>query len=282
MNKGPKVLIFGRSGYLARAYSRYFSSSVLSKADITNSKEIRHAIQESRPDVVINVAAKTRGAQHNSTRGCEESPELIEITRKVNSEGAGLVAQECSGLGIYLVHLSTGSIFQGDNHGDGFREDDTPTPIGHYAQMKVEGEQRVLRANAGAVLRIQMPVSGQPHQRNLITKLENAQDIMSIRTSITVVPDLLYATRCVIEQRLMGIYHVVNSPATNPIEIMCWYCSLVNPRHPFKNVSHQEAMRRGYYDCVLSTTKLEAKGIVLPSTEQAVKACLEEYRRVRR
>jgi 3,5-epimerase/4-reductase len=274
--KGP-VLIFGGKGYLASHFYRHFSGIdggvVLAETDVTQLHKVNAILNAFKPRAVINAAAKTHGWGKANIAGCEVSPWAKQQTRRVNTNGAGIVAYMCAEHGAYLVHISTGSIFQGDNGGKGFLETSLPAPTSHYASTKLQGDGLVAARRVGAILRIQMPVSADEHPRNLITKLAGAKQVMDLRNSITSVPSLLSVIERMLEKRAIGIFNVVNpGPVSHP-EIVDWYCDIVDSAHR----GQYEVIAGTAESCVLSTEKLERIGIHLPCAEQAIKDCLRSY-----
>lgn len=274
--RGP-VLIFGGEGYLARHFCRYFSEisggAVLAKTDVTQLKDVEKMMDLVKPAVVINAAGKTHGWGKANISGCEVNGEAKRQTWLVNTLAAAIVADACVKYGAYLVHISTGSIFQGDNEGKGFSETSVPTPTSWYAQTKVQGDGLVEERGVGAILRIQMPVSADEHPRNLITKLAGFKGVMDLKNSITVVPDLLSVVEQMFEKRPKGIFNVVNPCPTSHAEIVDWYCDLVDPEHRDEYSVVEGTVER----CVLVTDKLESIGIQLPCAEWAIKECLRRY-----
>lgn len=273
---GP-VVIFGGKGYLANHFYRYFSQIsadvVLADTDVTQLKDVRKKLDEVKPSVVINAAGKTHGWGKTNIAGCEVSGEAIRQTWFVNTLAADIVAWACAERGIYLIHISTGSVFQGNNEGKGFSETSKPTPTSWYARTKVQGDGLVEARRAGAILRIQMPISADQHPRNLITKLAGATRVMDLRNSVTVVSSLLSVVEQVIHDRPVGIFNVVNPGAVSHPEIVGWYCDIVDPTHR----SAFEVVEGTAESCVLSTQKLESIGIRLPCAEIAIKECLQRY-----
>ena len=64
---------------------------------------------EHRPEVVINCAGKTG---RPNVDWCDAHPDE---TLRVNVTGAITLLEECRRLGIYLVHLSSGCIYEGED-----------------------------------------------------------------------------------------------------------------------------------------------------------------------
>src|SRR6185437_7923206 len=121
-----KVLIFG-NGQIANFYIDHFKNSetiaVVAEADITNKDQIKNAIDEFEPTVVINTAAKT-------------NLEWCGIHRlesfDVNVLGAGNIAEACDNAGVYFIHFSSGCIFSSTDGTDAKDEEALPNPSSYY------------------------------------------------------------------------------------------------------------------------------------------------------
>ncbi len=81
------------------------------------------------PDVVIHCAAVT------DVDRCETDPETA---YRINSEGAGNIAQACAECGARMVLISTDHVFDGVS--GPYSENDIPNPVNVYGRSKLEGE----------------------------------------------------------------------------------------------------------------------------------------------
>lgn len=175
--------------------------------DITDEKRGFEILKTFRPDLVINLAAKT------DVDGCEDDVYLAE---RVNAYGAGCVAKLCAEFGIGLVHFSTDYVFDGKK-GSPYYEDDTPSPISVYGKTKYEGEKRVLSIHPSPLIIRTQWIYGKGG-RNFVDKI---LDLSSVNSEIKVVSDQFgsptYAKdlgeplRLLLEGRKTGIYNIVNS-----------------------------------------------------------------------
>jgi dTDP-4-dehydrorhamnose reductase len=112
--------------------------------DLTNRASVLAGLEATRPDVVINAAAYTAVDK-------AETDEAAAM--RVNSDGAGHVAEAAARLGVPLLHLSTDYVFDGllDRP---YREDDPTAPTGAYGRSKLAGERLVTeRCENSVVLR---------------------------------------------------------------------------------------------------------------------------------
>jgi 3,5-epimerase/4-reductase len=193
-----------------------------------------------------------------------------------------VLGASCMKRGIYLVHFSSGCIFDGPSPGPhGWRETDTPGTVSHYAESKVKGEMGLSDADT-LILRLRMPIDGDRHPRNLITKLAGYPEVIDVNNSVTVIPDFLEAMRMLVERRKTGVYHVTNPVPVRHTNILAWYREIVNRNHDYKLVPVEEMSRlatTGRSNCILDTTKLESEGIFMRPANVAIRGCLHEYAR---
>jgi dTDP-4-dehydrorhamnose reductase len=130
-----KIAIFGVSGQLGRDVSAALSAHDVvgvehARADIRDASAVVDALEDERPDWVVNCAAMT----HVDRCETEVMPAL-----EINALGAGHVARAAHAVGARLIHVSTDYVFDGRNPG-AYREDDPPRPINVYGMSKLAGE----------------------------------------------------------------------------------------------------------------------------------------------
>ena len=230
--------------------------------------------KSTKPDVVINAAGKTG---RPNVDWCEDHK--LETVNS-NITGPLVLLNACSQKNIRLVHLSSGCIFDGSEI---FTEESTPNPVSFYAWTKAQCDE-MLKEFPVLILRIRMPVDDAPSNRNLIDKLAKYEKIVDVENSITVISDLLSATKQLIDQNAIGIYNMVNPGSIKHAEILALYKELVDPAHTFELVSMEDLAKQGLIkagrsNCVLSTEKLSAAGIQMREVHEAVRDCLTKYRK---
>ncbi len=282
-----KYLIFGRSGWLAQKFNKFLEDSEISEVDITDLGAIRKELDEKKPEVVINAAGITG---RPNIDWCEEH-KLETITGNVT--GPLNILQVCEERKIYWVHLSSGCIFQGSGpHHKGFSalgrpasgwiEEDEATPPSFYSWTKFWADE-ILKNFPILIVRLRLPVDVEPNPRNLIDKLLKYDKVIDSKNSVTVIPDLMEATRQLIDKKRTGIYHVVNPGFISPSEIMELYKKIVDPSHKFEVVSDKELYKKGLVkavrsNCVLNSDKLQKEGIILKPIKERIVEVLKEYK----
>lgn len=138
------ILVIGKHGQVARALARAGDVTVLGRPelDLENAAATRATIAAMRPSVVINAAAYT---------AVDKAEDERDRAFAINAVGAEAVAQAANDVGAPIIHVSTDYVFSGDKAAP-YLETDSTGPTGVYGASKLEGEQRVLAANARAII----------------------------------------------------------------------------------------------------------------------------------
>lgn len=294
-----KYLIFGKNGWIAGKLNNFLNSeskgfraqnnadsnaeqrgiiAEISDVDITDLQAIRKELNEKKPEIVINAAGITG---RPNIDWCEEH-KLETIAGNVT--GPLNILQACSEKNIYWVHFGSGCVFQGaGNKGKGWKENDKANPPSFYSWTKYWADS-ILRHFPMLIVRLRLPIDIKPSQRNLINKLLEYSQVIDTQNSVTIIPDLLEATKKLIDKRKTGIFHVTNPGTISPSEIMELYQKEIDSNHKFKIISEQDLYKKDLAkavrsNCVLSTDKLQAEGIKLKPIKQRIKEVIKEYKK---
>lgn len=257
--KNDKILIFGH-GQMANFYKNYFDSegiaSEITMADILNVEEIQKAVDEFKPTVVINTAAKT-----NLEWCANNKLEAFNI----NVLGADNLAQMCDKNGIYFVHMSSGCIMASKDENDAKSEEDQPLPISYYSWTKVWAENMIGFKKSNdfkyLILRPRQPVSAQVNYKNMLLKLLTFSKFIDTPNSGTVIEDLMGWTKTLIEKRITGVINVANKGWTTPYNIGLILKKHVLPSLPVNKIEKSELNQltpEKRVDTVLDVARLES------------------------
>jgi len=267
-----KILIFGAKGYIGQHFLSIFPDALTPDTDIADQQGVAHILDAEKPDVVINCAGKTGKP---NVDWCEDHK--METLRS-NVTGPLILLEECLKRDIYLVHMSSGCMFTGNDGGNGCTEETFPNFSGsYYARTKAASDQ-LLKEFPVLILRIRMPFDGSDHPRSLISKLKKYPKVLDEQNSITYIPDFLNASAKLIEKRKTGIYHITNPGTISPFEVMELYKKIVQSDHAFERLEVQNlntVVKAGRSNCVLNTQKLAEEGIAMLPVEKAVETALE-------
>ena len=177
-----RVLVFGRSGQVARALAEAGAAAgddvtCLGRdaADLMAPGAAAAAIREAAPGAVINAAAWT------DVDGAETAEA---DAMRLNGDAPGEMARACADLDLPFVHVSTDYVFDGRGQAP-FAPGDPVAPLGAYGRTKLAGEEAARAAGgAHAILRTSWVVS--PHGRNFLTTMLR---VGADRDRLTVVED---------------------------------------------------------------------------------------------
>ena len=211
---GKKILITGSQGMLATdlagvaALSGYEVIGLSHRdLDVTQSVQVRHTLEQVRPDVVVN-------SPGIGVDVCEERPEE---GYRIHAWAAGTVARQCQRTGAAFVYISTCGLF-----GDEvklYSEYDPVVLKTRYARSKFLGEQQASReCERTFVIRPGWLFGGTPsHQRNFVYQryleaqrepvLRSANDKFG---SPTFTRDLAAKILELVATDEYGLYHVTN------------------------------------------------------------------------
>ncbi|UYQ72597.1 dTDP-4-dehydrorhamnose reductase [Pelagibacterium flavum] len=173
-----KVLVFGKTGQVARELSRRspegWEMTTLGRedADLCDPESCAEAINIRRPDAVINAAAYT---------AVDRAETQEDLARRINAYSPAAMAQAAASICIPFLHISSDYVFDGASSIP--QRPDCPTsPVNAYGRTKLAGEEAV-RAAGGkyAILRTSWVFSS--HGTNFVKtmlRLGREHDVLSI------------------------------------------------------------------------------------------------------
>jgi dTDP-4-dehydrorhamnose reductase len=225
------------------------------------------------PDAIINCAA------YNDVDGAEDHP--VDALN-ANSFAVRALARAAAERDATFVHYSTDFVFDGTASRP-YTETDPPNPRSTYAASKLLGEWFAVDAPRSYVLRVESlfgrAAGGGPSKGSVATiakALEAGEEarVFEDRTvSPTYIIDAANATLQLVEQSAPpGLYHCVNAGHCTWLEFARELARQLNvePRLvPVRMADLALRAARPLY-CALSTAKLAAAGIVMPTWQDAV------------
>jgi glucose-1-phosphate thymidylyltransferase len=271
-----KILIFG-NGYLGNRLLQAWPEAVMSKAMIDDKFAVLKALDEHKPDAVVNCAGAT-GVPN--VDWCESH--LAETFRS-NAIGPMVLAEACQEKSIYLLHLGSGCIFYGPSPDPaGWRETDFANPSAFYSRTKYASDLVLSKLPNVAIARLRMPIDSIPGPRNLINKLAQYKQVVDVENSVTVVDDLIHVLHELIIKRGTGIFHVVNPSTMRHRDLLALYKELVDPNHACEWIKPDELVGRGLAvkgrsNCILQSKRLAELGIQMRPIDVALRDTMEKY-----
>jgi len=208
-----RVLITGGRGQLARWVQRTAPAAAdiaaLSRQelDITDAAAVERAIQEMRPQLVVNCAAYTQVDRAEAEK---------EQAFAVNAEGAGNLAKSAERAGAKFIHVSTDFVFDGHSSRP-YATDALTGPINVYGQSKLAGERAVFLAAPDALI-VRTAWLYDNGGRNFVTTMLR---LMAERDELRIVEDQVGTpTNCrtlasaiwnLVDRRAAGLYNATDA-----------------------------------------------------------------------
>jgi dTDP-4-dehydrorhamnose reductase len=186
--------------------------------DITDAQQIDQVFNEYKPDAVIHTAAMTNVDQCESDHsGCDE----------LNVHAVRYISEACDKYGIYLAHLSTDFIFNGEK--GPLTEEDIPDPISYYGESKLKAEQIVQQMKGSwSILRtvLVFGIVSDMSRSNIVLwvkkNLEQGKNIKVVNDqwrTPTLAEDLAMGCFLAVKNKAKGVYNVSGKDLLTPYDI---------------------------------------------------------------
>jgi len=257
-------IVFGHKGFLGKNIvnvlenkKKVFIQSDIRLDDISG---IENLLARYNPKYVINCAGLTGTP---NIFWCEDHK--IE-TIETNILFQLTLAKLCREKNIHLTILGSGGIFENDTF---YTENDKGNNNStFYSKSRIDLENIIQHYNV-LYLRINYPISNDPSDKNLLTKLLSYKKINDIEFSITYIDELFPLLIEMIENGEIGICNFVNEGVMSPVKIMEIYNKHIH--HDFEILKIEPD--RSY--AKLEIGKLRKYNI--STIEEACEKCIIEY-----
>ena len=274
-----KILLLGSTGFIGSHFKTALPDAGFEvsspRIEVRDYTAIKNEVDKLRPDIIINATGMTG---RPNVDWCETHPAK---TFSVNVGGSVNIASVAKEFDIYMVQMSSGCVYEGDNDGKGFTEESEPNFYGSvYSRSRICSEMTLKEFDNVLQLRIRIPITSKPSPKNLIDKLLKYDKIINIKNSCTVIEDFVPASIELIKRGEKGIFNMTNIGAMDHREIMTMYKEIVDPDFELKLMTEGEqdtlCMRRS--NCVLNTDKREDLGVNMPPLEESLSKVLKNYK----
>jgi len=289
MSQQPSLLVFGRTGQLARALVQAGGGHITAlghqEADLTDPDRIAAALKQVQPALVINAAAYT-------AVDAAEKDETAALA--LNTTGPATLAGLCAQQDVPLIHVSTDYVFDGTSTRP-YREEDAPSPLGVYGRTKLAGEEAVCQHNPRHIIVRTAWVHSAIGKNFVKTMLHLAHDRDDIRVvadqfgNPTYAPHLAEALLRMATHILntpgftgWGIYHLAGAGRTNwadfAKEIFANSAALGGPHAgvtPIPSADYPTPAPRPANSCLQGDKAQEVFGITMADWREGAKACVK-------
>ncbi len=186
--------------------------------DITNEQEVEEILSIYKPDAVIHTAAMTNVDQCETDHaGCDE----------LNVKAVQYIAESCDKHNIYLAHLSTDFIFNGEK--GPLTEEDKPDPVSYYGESKLKAEQ-IVQAMQGrwSILRtvLVFGIVSDMSRSNIVLWVKNNLEQNKVIKVVndqwrtpTLAEDLAMGCFLAVDKQAQGVYNISGADLLTPYDI---------------------------------------------------------------
>ena len=277
-----KFYILGSTGFLGSRCAKYLKSKghiVLTKrVEITDFPLLVKTFKQTQPEAVINF---TGARAEPNIDWCEDNKET---TVRINVLGALNAALAALKSGAYPIQISSGCVYSGGPDTP-FTEEDEPNFFGSFYSRARIAMQLALKELPALQARIRMPISVEPHPRNLISKIISYQKVISLPNSATLIEDLFPALEKLAEIKPIGILNLTNDGYIEHSQILEQYKKIINPNHKYALITLEELegkhglVKAKRSNCVLSNAKSKSLGLKMPALDKnRLKEIMEIYK----
>ena len=272
-----RILIIG-NGWIGNKCLQAWDDAEMYDGRIQSIEDAVKVLGDYNPEVVLNAAGVTGKP---NVDWCETH---VRETVEGNTLLPFYIAEACKKVGVYLLHIGSGCVFYGEsNHADGmWRPDDFANPQAVYSRAKYAGDLLLENYENVGIARIRMPIDSEPGPRNIIDKLVSYEKIIDVENSVTVIDDMIEVFRKLLERKIAGNFHVVNSGTVKHKEIIDLYKKYVDPTLEKEWISEEELVSLGLAtkkrsNNFLDSSNLRAKGIEVPEVNESMEKLMKEY-----
>lgn len=205
-----KILLTGKDGQLGKAVQEVFCDEEIvatgpEELDIRDKKAVFKAVNDAKPDVIINAAAYT------DVKRAEEDKAAC---YSVNALGPLHLAAAADINKCLLIHVSTDFVFNGRLKCS-YTEADLPNPVNFYGLSKLAGEQAVMQNCRRFIIARTAWLYGEGKNfvQTIINLAQKNKEIPVVADQVgtpTYTVDLANALKELISKEEDGLFHVAN------------------------------------------------------------------------
>jgi len=249
---------------------KHINQFFISKNDFnyTDINKLKEFINFYKINIIVNCSGYTG---RPNVDGCEDHKDECWLYNVIVSNN---INRACNESNIKCVHVSSGCIYTG--YEKVFNEEDTPnfgiySNVSSFYSKTKHAFETLCDLSSSAILRIRMPFNDKKEDKNYLYKLYKYSNLISMKNSLTYIPDLCNVIYSFIENFNCGIYNVVNDPSLNAEQIINVFknYNFVNNSWKFINVSELNVIANRS-NCILSNDKLKKLGIEMTPVLNAV------------
>jgi len=282
------IAILGASGYIGQAFVRFFDKHGIAYRSVSRREcdyycpsELGFLLSFLKPKFLINCAGYTGKPNVDA---CEDHKAEC-LSANVYLPLA--INEACEKHGIPWGHVASGCIYQGNNGGVGFAEDDPPNfsfrqnNCSFYSGTKALAEEAMKDAKCWQ-WRLRIPFDANVHNRNYITKVLTYKTLLDVENSLSHLDQFVECCYYCLEHDVpFGVYNMTNGGSVTTLDV----ANLLKERFPHQQFQffkdEDEFMRLAAKaprsSCVLDNSKALSAGIPLDHVTDALAAAIRDY-----
>lgn len=291
-----KILVYGY-GWIGKQFIKYFNKNNITfmagQSRVDNTNDLIKEIDSIKPTHVLSLIGRTNGKiddkEYTTIDYLEQKGKIYENVRD-NLFAPLTVAILCKERNIHFTYLGTGCIFESiyddqiTTTADTFNEESEPNFFGSAYSVVKGFTDRLMHMYGDNTLnlRIRMPINGDVHSRNFITKITTYEKICSIPNSMSVLSELIPLAIDMMKNMQVGTINLTNPGLISHNEILEMYKEIVDVNFTWKNFTLEEQAKilaAGRSNNFLDTTKLQSLYPGVKCIKDSVRECLRKYRK---
>lgn len=214
--------------------------------DLLNRAKISAVLENVKPDIIVHMGAITHIDRCEKDKKYGKKGDVW----RINVNGSYEIAKFCAKQKVPMVFLSTECVFDGKK--EYFSEDAIKNPINWYGVTKDEAEELILSTGAKITI-IRSVVAYHKNDFNrtiygkILTDLKTNKNIWAVSDQLftpTYTYDIVKAINRVIENKLLGIYHVAPKKSLSPYD----FALLVASKNKYSMTRVKKTTLKSFYN----------------------------------
>jgi 3,5-epimerase/4-reductase len=274
LKKKTVILFYGSNGWIGSQFINFIKKEypdirvINGKSRLDNKTDLIIEINVHNPTHIVSFTGRTHGKINNeqiNTIDYLEYPGKLVENINDNLFGPIQLASICEKKKIHYTYLGTGCIFNSkgldSSFPEIFNEDSLPNYFGSGYSVVKGFTDRLMHNYKVLNLRIRMPISSTPNERNFINKITKYSKICSIPNSMTVLDDFFPIFIDLILNKKIGTINCTNPGIISHNEILEMYREIIDPTFKWENFTLEEQsliLKSDRSNNALDTEKLES------------------------
>jgi len=239
-------LIWGGNGWIGSQICEFLESEgefvVKAESRADDQQAVLKELRLVRPDRVMSFIGRTHGPGVGNIDYVEDK---LNLNIRDNLMAPLTIAMMCKQEKVHFTYLGTGCIFDDkpeDVHENTYNEESKPNYFGSaYSIVKGHTDNAMkMFTDDVLTLRIRMPFSAEPNDRNLITKLCNHAKVIDVPNSMSSLEEILPAMVRLARIKKTGTLNMTNPGVISHNQILELYKKHVDPSKTWVNFTLEE------------------------------------------